>query len=31
VLELPAGVLDATSTSVGDSLTFDRVQTTPSQ
>lgn len=27
VLELPAGVLDATSTSVGDSLTFDRIQT----
>jgi len=31
VLELPAGVLDATSTSVGDSLTFDRIQTTPAQ
>jgi uncharacterized membrane protein (UPF0127 family) len=27
VLELPAGVLHATSTSVGDSLTFDRIQT----
>lgn len=27
VLELPSGVLDSTSTSVGDTLTFDRAET----
>jgi uncharacterized membrane protein (UPF0127 family) len=28
VLELPSGILDSTLTSVGDALTFDRVETT---
>jgi hypothetical protein len=28
VLELPSGILDSTLTSVGDTLTFDRVETT---